>query len=226
MFQIGCKTVKIAIAYTRVSTARQGKSGLGLEAQQAALARFAEAEGFDLIQTFEEVETGKGADALERRPQLTAALKIARRHKAPIIVAKLDRLSRDVHFISGLMTHRIPFIVAELGADADPFMLHLYAALAEKERAMISRRTKDALAAKKAQGVKLGGLNAKGIQNREEAKARAEALRPIFAELAGKSARAIAAELNKRKVPTPTGGQWSAVTVIRVQRRLAAAQTV
>ena len=79
-------------------------------------------------------------------------------------MAKLDRLSRDVHFISGLMTHRTPFIVAELGADADPFMLHLYAALAEKERRLISQRTKDALAAKKAQGVKLGGLNAKGVR--------------------------------------------------------------
>jgi len=139
--------MKTAIAYTRVSTAQQGKSGLGLEAQQAAVARFAEAEGFDLVQTFQEVETGKGADALNRRPQLAAALKAAKKIKSPIIVAKLDRLSRDVHFISGLMTHKTPFIVAELGADADPFMLHLYAALAEKERAMISRRTKDALAA-------------------------------------------------------------------------------
>jgi DNA invertase Pin-like site-specific DNA recombinase len=212
--------MKTAIAYTRVSTAQQGKSGLGLEAQQAALARFAEAEGYNLIQTFEEVETGKGSDALDRRPQLSAALKAARQHKAPIVVAKLDRLSRDVHFISGLMTHRTPFIVAELGADADPFMLHLYAALAEKERAMISRRTKDALAAKKAQGVKLGGLNAKGIQNRDQALERAEALRPIFAELKGLSARAIAAALNERHVRTPNGGPWSAVTVIRVQRRL------
>jgi DNA invertase Pin-like site-specific DNA recombinase len=89
---------------------------------------------------------------------------LPKRHdKTPIIVAKLDRLSRDVHFISGLMTHKTPFIVAELGAGADPFMLHTYAALAENERAMISRRTKDALAAKKAQGVKLGGLNAGGI---------------------------------------------------------------
>src|SRR4030081_3521283 len=198
--------MKTAIAYTRVSTAQQGKSGLGLEAQQAALVRFAEAEGFDLVQTFAEVETGKGADALNRRPQLAAALKAARKLKSPIIVAKLDRLSRDVHFISGLMAHKTPFIVAELGADADPFMLHLYAALAEKERAMISRRTKDALAAKKAQGVTLGGLRAKGIKNRDEAKERAEALRPIFAELAGKSSRAIAAELNQRKIPTPNGG--------------------
>src|ERR1700692_4883519 len=190
--------MKTAIAYTRVSTAQQGKSGLGLEAQQAALVRFAEAEGFDLVQTFREVETGKGADALNRRPQLAAALKAAKKMKSPIIVAKLDRLSRDVHFISGLMSHKTPFIVAELGADADPFMLHLYAALAEKERAMISRRTKDALAAKKAQGVKLGGLNAKGIANRDEAKERAETLRPVFAELAGLSHRKIATELNAR----------------------------
>ena len=121
-----------AVAYTRVSTASQGRSGLGLEAQTAALARFAEAEGYRFVETFSEVETGKGADALDRRPQLSAALAAARKLKAPIIVAKLDRLSRDVHFISGLMSHRTPFIVAELGPDADPFMLHLYAALAEE----------------------------------------------------------------------------------------------
>ena len=120
------------------------------------------------------------------------------------------------------MSHKTPFIVAELGADADPFMLHLYAALAEKERRLISQRTKDALAAKKAQGVKLGGLNAKGIRNRDEAKARAEALRPVFAELSGLSARAIAAELNKRNAPTPNGGPWHSMSVIRVQRRLSA----
>jgi DNA invertase Pin-like site-specific DNA recombinase len=212
--------MKPAIAYTRVSTVQQGKSGLGLEAQQAALARFAEAEGYNLLQTFEEVETGKGADALDRRPQPSAALKAAKQHKAPIIVAKLDRLSRDVHFISGLMSHKTPFIVAELGADADPFMLHLYAALAEKERRVISQRTRDALAAKKAQGVKLGGLNAGGIQKRDEARQRAEQLRPIFAELAGMSARGIAAALNERGVPTPAGGEWHSVTVIRVQKRL------
>src|SRR3984893_1856787 len=212
--------MKAAIAYIRVSTTRQGKSGLGLEAQQAALARFAQAEGYHLMQTFEEVETGKGADALDRRPQLSAALKVAKQHKAPILVAKLDRLSRDVHFISGLMVHKIPFIVAELGADADPFMLHLYAALAEKERRLIGKRTRDALQAAKARAVELGGLNAGGIKNRANAKQRAEALRPILAELDGISARAIAAALNVRKVPTPNGGPWHAATVIRVQRRL------
>jgi DNA invertase Pin-like site-specific DNA recombinase len=213
--------MKTAIAYTRVSTARQGRSGLGLEAQQAALARFAEAEGYSLIETFQEVETGKGADALDRRPQLSAALKAARQHKCPIVVAKLDRLSRDVHFISGLMSHKCPFIVAELGADADPFMLHLYAAIAEKERRVISQRTRDALAAKKAQGATLGGLNAGGIRKRDEALQRAEQLRPVFAELAGLSARKIAVELNARNIATPAGGRWHAVTVQRVQSRLA-----
>lgn len=114
-----------------------------------ALARFAEAEGHALVETFVEVETGKGAGALDRRP--AAALRAARKHKAPVVVAKLDRLSRDVHFISGLMSHKTLFIVAELGANADPFMLHIYAALAEKERRVISQRTRDVLAAKKAQ---------------------------------------------------------------------------
>ena len=211
-----------AIAYTRVSTHKQGRSGLGLEAQTAALTRFAQAEGFDLLETFTEVETGKGADALDRRPQLAAALAAAKRcgKGTPIIVAKLDRLSRDVHFISGLMSHKTPFIVAELGSDVEPFLLHLYAALAEKERNLISQRTKAALAAKKAQGKKLGGMRAKSLQTRDEAKARAEALRPLFVELDGKSANAIAIELNKRNMPTPTGSPWSAVTVIRVQKRL------
>ncbi|WP_353830583.1 recombinase family protein [Mesorhizobium sp.] len=124
-----------AVAYYQVSTQRQGRSGLGIEAQRAAVARFAEAEGMIILQEFTEIETGKGADAFDRRPQLTAALALARQFKCPVIVAKLDRLSRDVAFIAGL---RVPFIVAELGADADPFMLHLYAALAEKERRMIS----------------------------------------------------------------------------------------
>ena len=130
-----------AVAYYRISTARQGKSGLGIEAQKAAIQRFAEAEGIEVLVEHVEVETGKGADALERRPELAAALAQARKAKCPVLVAKLDRLSRDVHFISGLMAHRVPFVVADLGADADPFMLHLYAALAEKERARIAKTT-------------------------------------------------------------------------------------
>src|SRR5215471_2243222 len=130
------------VAYMRVSSAKQGRSGLGMEAQREALARFATAEGFEIVRDFVEVETGKGADALERRPQLAAALAEARRRKCPVAVAKLDRLSRDVAFVSGLMAERVQFIVAELGADVDPFILHLFAALAEKERGMIATRTK------------------------------------------------------------------------------------
>ena len=100
--------------------------------------------------------SGKGHDALERRPQLKAALALAKKHKCHLGVAKLDRLSRDVHFISGLMVHRVPFLVAELGADVDPFVLHLFAALAEKERTLIGTRTRAALAAAKVRGVRLG----------------------------------------------------------------------
>src|SRR3954453_14274469 len=148
--------MKPAVAYIRVSTARQGRSGLGLEAQQAAIQRFCETEGFEIIAERIEVETGKGADALDRRPELAAALAEAKRRKCPVLVAKLDRLSRDVAFIAGLMSQRVPFIVAELGADADPFMLHIYAALAEKERRLISARTKAALQAAKARGKRLG----------------------------------------------------------------------
>lgn len=205
-----------AIGYIRVSTARQGRSGLGLEAQQAAIARFAEAEAFKLVETFTETESGADDD----RPQLNAAIECARKIKAPVICAKLDRLSRDVHYISGLMKHRVPFIVAELGSDTDPFLLHLYAALAEKERALISRRTKDALAAAKARGVVIGGLRNKGIELQAEANKRAEELRELFTGLASLSHRAMAATLNNRGVPTAKGRPWSAVTVTRVRERL------
>src|SRR3984885_15273162 len=152
----GMRDMTTAIGYVRVSTKAQGRSGLGLEAQRAAIAKFAKAEGLDVTQVFEEIETGSGSDALNRRPKLAAALKVARKAKAPVLVAKLDRLSRDVHFISGLMAHRVEFIVCDLGRQSDPFVLHLYAALAEKERNMISARTKAGLAAAKARKTKLG----------------------------------------------------------------------
>ncbi len=145
------------IAYIRVSTTQQGRSGLGIEAQRQALVQFAQAaEGFTVTREFVEVETGKGSDALDRRPQLKAALAAARKLRCHVAVAKLDRLSRDVHFISGLMAHKVLFLVAELGPDVDPFVLHLFAALAEKERALIATRTRQALAAAKARGVTLG----------------------------------------------------------------------
>src|SRR6266850_7312776 len=150
------------IVYYRVSTQRQGRSGLGLEAQRSAVTRFAESEGLAIVAEFIEVETGSGADALAQRPQLAAALAQAKKLKCPVIVAKLDRLSRDVAFIAGLMAQRVPFIVAELGADCDPFMLHIYAALAEKERRQISERTRAALASRKLQGTKLGNPTSAG----------------------------------------------------------------
>jgi len=187
-----------------------------------AVQRFAEAEGLDVLAEHIEVETGKGADALDRRPQLAAALAQARKQKCPILVAKLDRLSRDVHFISGLMAHRVPFIVAELGADADPFMLHLYAALAEKERALISQRTRAALAAKKAQGVKLGNPRAAETVGRAHAANRTAAdqfaanVLPIVREIQASgltTLREIAAALNARGVRTARGGQWHSTTV-------------
>src|SRR5689334_41141 len=115
----GRRGMAVAVSYLRVSTRSQGRNGLGIEAQRALIARFAEAEGYTLADEFVEVETGGGPDALDRRPQLAAALARARKEKCPVLVAKLDRLSRDVHFISGLMTQKVPFIVTELGADAD-----------------------------------------------------------------------------------------------------------
>jgi len=170
--------MRAAIGYIRVSTAKQGRSGLGLEGQQEALRRFAEAEGYTFAETFTEVESGKHGE--DHRPALAGALARARKERAPIIVAKLDRLSRDVHYISGLMKHRVPFIVTELAADTDPFMLHIYAALAEKERRMISDRTKAAMKAAKARGVRIGGLRDKGAELEREAKDRAEGLRSVF----------------------------------------------
>jgi DNA invertase Pin-like site-specific DNA recombinase len=216
----GEKAVKTAIAYVRVSTGKQSRSGLGLEAQQATIKRFAEQEGFEIVQTFTEVQSGKDDD--NRRPQLAAAQEAARKAKAPVIVAKLDRLSRDVHFISGLMKYKVAFIVADLGADTDPFMLHLFAALAEKERRMIGQRTREALASAKARGVQLGGLRDHGREAKAAAVERAKALAPLFEELEGKSFREIARILNDRNVATLTGKPWSAMTVIRARDRLAA----
>jgi DNA invertase Pin-like site-specific DNA recombinase len=213
---------KSVVSYIRVSTSGQGRSGLGLEAQREAISRFARDQNYTIAAEYVEVESGKGADALERRPKLAAAIQHARKLKGPVVVAKLDRLSRDVNFISGLMTHKVPFVTVELGADTDPFLLHLFAALAERERRIIGERTRVALQAAKARGVKLGGTNAQSIANREDARQRAEELRPIFEELAGLSANAAAAELNHRQVATPKGGQWHALTVMRLRQRLSA----
>lgn len=162
-----------AIAYCRVSTQEQGKSGLGLEAQRAAIEAFAQREGITVSEWHSEVETGKGSDALDRRPKLAEALRQAKKQKVPVLISKLDRLSRDVYFISGLMAKRVEFIVTDLGRQSDPFVLHLYAALAEKERQMISSRTKAGLAAAKARG-KLLGTAARGGPSVQQTKAAGE----------------------------------------------------
>ena len=221
--------MKPAIAYVRLS--KDGRN-LGLDAQREAIARFAAAEGFNIQTVFEEIETGKGADAFERRPQLLATLQRARAQRAPVIVAKLDRLSRDVAFIARLMSERVHFIVAELGANADPFTLHIYAALAQRERELISERTKAALAAAKARGVRLGarkgedrgfgGRRAAGaVEGRQAAaQTRAEAIAPLLAETSEMSATAAAAKLNADGVPSPRAGRWTAGSVIRVRQRL------
>ncbi len=187
--------LQCAIAYLRVSTQRQGRSGLGLDAQRSAIERFAQSEGMTIIAVFTEVETGKGADALDRRPQLGAALESARRVKCPVIVAKLDRLSREVAFIANLMVERVPFIVAELGADADPFMLHLYAALAEKERRLISERTRAAIMPV------IASIRRSGVT----------------------SLRGIAIALNDRGTRTARGGRWQVSNVRNVLARTVAA---
>ncbi|MGY4231887.1 DNA invertase Pin-like site-specific DNA recombinase [Bradyrhizobium sp. USDA 4449] len=221
-------TERNLITYIRVSTSQQGRSGLGIEAQRQTLAHFAQTEGFTVVREFVEVETGKGADALDRRPQLKAALAAAKKLRCHVAVAKLDRLSRDVHFISGLMAHKVPFVVAELGPDVDPFVLHLFAALAEKERALISTRTRQALSAAKARGVTLGNPRLHMARNGAVEAVKAEADRyaanvlPIIreAQKAGASTlRQIAEALNARGIPTARGGRWYAQSVANVLER-------
>jgi DNA invertase Pin-like site-specific DNA recombinase len=220
------------VSYLRVSKEAAAEARAqprnGLEAQRAAISAFATNHGHEIAAEFEEVETGKGADALDRRPQLKAALDKAKVLRCPVVVSKLDRLSRDVHFISGLMAHKTTFVVAELGPDVDPFMLHIYAAVAEKERSLISQRTKAALAAKKARGEPLGNPRLAEAQSKGVASIKAEAdafamnVKPILISLGDISAQAKARELNARRVATASGGKWSATTVLRVQRRLEA----
>ena len=224
-----------AVAYYRVSTERQGRSGLGLDAQTERCAIFAAQNGMGVVEAFTEVEIGKGADALDRRPQLAAALAAARRHRGPVLVAKLDRLSRDVHFIAGLMAQRVPFVVAEFGADVDPFMLHIYAALAEKERRMISERIRAALAVRKGQGALLGNRTnlaeagtAGAARTAEGAQRFAENVAPIIREIRASgvaSLRGVATVLNTRGVRTSRGGRWAATQVGAVLARAAQAAT-
>ena len=217
------------VAYLRVSTDKQGQSGLGLEAQQAAISAFLRPGDRLHEPPYVEVESGKRVD----RPQLQAALARCRETGATLLIAKLDRLARDVHFIAGLMKEGVPFLAADMPT-ADPFMLHIYAAVAEEERRTISRRTKAALTAAKARGVKLGGdrgyrpeappdaaLGVKarqGIADRAAHRATAEIEE---ARLAGASSLgSIAKSLNERGSRSPGGGAWTATAVKRVLARV------
>lgn len=212
----------------RVSTSEQGKSGLGLAAQREVLDQFAATEDFTVAEVVTEVASGKLG--LEDRSGLRDALAKAKKLKCPVVVAKLDRLSRDVAFISGLMSRGIPFIVAELGIDTDPFILHLFAALSEKERKLIGSRTKAALAALKAKGVELGNrTNLHEAQslgqatNAAKATAFAAKIVPEIKRLQGQNMTldAIAAALTERGFKTANGGVWHKSTVSRLLKAAA-----
>lgn len=221
---------KQAVVYMRVSTSEQGKSGLGLAGQKDAISRFCAAEGFEIAKEFSEVASGKLP--VDARPELAAALSLAKKLKCPVIVSKLDRLSRDVAFISGLMSRGVPFIVAELGADTDPFILHLFAALSEKERKLIGQRTSAALQELKKAGVVLGNrtnLASAQRQGRDAIKVNAQIfaqrVHPEIREMLshGKSYNAVAARLNDLGVPTARGGNWTAKAVTRIVQVIAEA---
>jgi DNA invertase Pin-like site-specific DNA recombinase len=219
------------LGYCRVSTQEQGIDGLGMDAQREAITEFTRREGMTIAQWYTEVETGKGADALDRRPQLDAALKQARKMKMPILVSKLDRLSRDVHFISGLMVKRIEFIVTQWGRQEDPFMLHMYAVMAEQERRFISQRTKAGLAAAKARGTLLGGaarkpseqqLAAAGAALSARADEFAKSVRPhlIVAMAEGKTYERAAEILNEGRQMSAKDRPWERRSVSAAVRRL------
>jgi DNA invertase Pin-like site-specific DNA recombinase len=193
-----------------------------LEAQQQAIARFAEAEGSIIHREFIEIETGRGSDALDRRPMLAEALAEAQRLKCAIVCAKLDRLSRDVAFIANLMVQKVRFVVAELGPDVDSFMLHVFAAMAEREAKMISERTRAAPAAAKARGIRLGGPEIDKARDasvrviRAAADQHAANVRSIIDSIyraAARTQREIAEALNARGIATARGGKWHASTV-------------
>src|SRR5262245_545519 len=202
------------ISYLRVSTDKQGVRGYGMAAQRQAVQDYLDRGNWQLLDEFIEVESGKRKD----RPQLAKAIAACKKHKAKLIIAKLDRLARNVHLISGLMESKVDFVCCDM-PDASRLTVHILAAVAEHEREMIVQRTKEGLAAAKSRGVKLGNP-ALAAANRAAARERAAALRPVLDELADLSATACARELNRRDVATPAGGKWHAKSVLRVRQRL------
>lgn len=219
------------VAYYRVSTKGQGDSGLGLEGQKAAVTRFLNGGKWSLVQEVVEVESGKRND----RPKLAEALRLCRVYNATLLIAKLDRLSRNVYFISSLMESGVKFVAVDM-PEATDMTIHILASVAQGEAKAISDRTRTALAAARARGTILGGLrrnsgtihalgNAQSVKVRQQRAAkRANDLLPAIEQAQAEGAstlREIAAFLNAKGIPTPRGGEWSAVQVKRVLDRAA-----
>ena len=210
------------IAYFRVSTDRQGKSGLGLEAQREAVMNYLNGGRWTLIEEFTEVESGKHSD----RPELAKALAACKKRKAKLVIAKLDRLSRNLAFIAALMESGVEFVAVDM-PHATKLTIHILAAVAEHEREMISERTKAALAAAKRRGQRLGNPGIIEVAKRGRAVLKANArrfaanVRPIIDEImraGATSHNAIAAKLNERNVKTARGGTWTHVQVGAILR--------
>jgi DNA invertase Pin-like site-specific DNA recombinase len=200
------------VAYYRVSTAKQGRSGLGLEAQRTAVAQRMREQP---LAEFTEIESGRNND----RPELSRAIEFAKANDAMLVIAKLDRLSRDVHFISGLLKQPIKIIACDIQSE-DPFVWHMFAAVAEKEHAMIIGRIKSAIAEKRKQGVVWGSNKART----DAATAFAQSIHTDIQTLMGNgitTATSIAKALNERGIRTSKGGQWQAVQVQRLLKQIA-----
>lgn len=220
------------VSYLRVSTDKQGKSGLGLEAQRSAVEAFLNGGRWRLLEEYREVESGKRNE----RPELAKALKHCKVTGATLVIAKLDRLSRDAHFLLSLQKAGVKFVAADM-PEANEMVVGIMAVVAQGERRMISERTKAALAAAKARGVKLGNPNGathlEGIGNdaavakvRQLAAERADNLADVVRHIEDqgvRSVRGIADELNRRQIMTPRGGRWHATSVARLLDRVRSA---
>ncbi len=218
------------VAYYRVSTQKQGQSGLGLEAQKETVIRYLNGGAWELVNEFTEIETGKGADALAKRPQLRAALEACKKQKATLIIAKLDRLARNVHFVSGLIESGVEFVAADM-PQANKVMIQMHAVMSEWERDQISARTKAALSAAKARGVILGTAGPKNLKrNIEERQAEADAFAKKLGGVVegmksrGLSQRKMVEELNALGIKTPQGGEWHKTGLARLLSRLEAGE--
>lgn len=210
------------VAYYRVSTHKQGLSGLGLDAQQASVSHYLQDINHHLMAEYTEIETGKGSNALDKRPQLREALEYSRKHGATLIIAKLDRLARNVHFVSGLLETGVEFIAADI-PQANKVMIQMYSVMAEWERDQISIRTKAALDAARKRGVKLGSAGAKNlsrniVERKNASISFAHKLSDLIDSLkkAGLSQRKIVKQLNVLGIQTINGGQWSLIQLQRV----------